>query len=80
MDRKRFVSGAVALAIALAVPVGASAAPNPNPSGHGLPTQSCEDQTTGPMGFNTSGFANAQGHYAPISQYDVACYQLSHHP
>ena len=50
----------------------------PNPSGTGLPSQSCEEQPMGPAGFGTAGFANAQSHYAPVSQYYVACYQLSH--
>ena len=75
MFRNRFLASAVALAVALAIPTGAIAAANP--SGHGLPSQSCEEQPMGPPGFDTSGFANAQGHYNPISQYDVACYQLS---
>jgi hypothetical protein len=52
-----------------------------NPSVTGLPTQSCEEQPSGPPGFDTAGFANAQGQYNPISQYDVACYQVSQpHP
>jgi hypothetical protein len=76
MDRKRYVAGALALAVGLAIPTGAVAAANP--SGTGLPSQSCEDQPIGPAGFNTDGFANAQSRYAPISQYDVACYRLSH--
>ena len=50
-----------------------------NPSGTGPPNQSCEQQPTGPPGFNTAGFANAQNHYNPGSQYDVACYQVSKH-
>ena len=74
MNRKRYMAGAVALALALAAPTGALAASTGN---HGLPNQSCEEQPMGPAGFGTSGFANAQGHYAPISQYDVACFQLS---
>jgi hypothetical protein len=78
MDRKRYVAAAASLAVALAIPTGALAAANP--SGTGLPSQSCEEQPTGPAGFDTSGFANAQSVYNPISQYDVACYQLSHQP
>jgi hypothetical protein len=77
MDRKRYLAVATSLALALAVPTGALAAANPNPSGHGLPTQSCEDQPMGPAGFDTPGFANAQANYNPISQYDVACFQVS---
>jgi hypothetical protein len=75
MDRKRYIAGAATIALALAVPTGALAAANP--SGHGLPTQSCEEQPMGPAGFDTAGFAKAQSVYNPISQYDVACYQLS---
>jgi hypothetical protein len=54
-----------------------------NPNGTGQPSQSCEEQPTGPPGFDTSGFAHAQTVYANVdgthrvSQYDVACYQLS---
>jgi len=50
-----------------------------NPSGTGPPNQSCEAQPSSPTGFDTSGFANAQNHYNPGSQYDVACYQISQH-
>jgi len=74
MDRNRFLASAAALAVALAIPTGALAA---NPGTHGLPSQSCEDQPMGPPGFDTTGFARAEGHYSPISQYDVACFQLS---
>ena len=41
-------------------------------------------QPSGPAGFDTAGFAHAQTVYANVdgthmvSQYDVACYQLSH--
>jgi hypothetical protein len=55
-----------------------------NPNGTGQPSQSCEEQPAGPPGFDTSGFAHAQTVYAnvdgthQVSQYDVACYQLSH--
>lgn len=68
----------VALCIAALPAFGAA-----NPSGTGQPSQSCEEQPTGPSGFDTSGFAHAQTVYAnvdgthQVSQYDVACYQLS---
>jgi hypothetical protein len=65
----------------------------PNPSGTGQPNASCEESTTAPHGFSTGGFANAEEHYAgegpgsanahsehAVSQYDVACYQLSNPP
>lgn len=63
-----------------------------NPSGTGQPGADCETSTSEPNGFvNSSGFANAQAHYAgsdgthslssnnpkAVSQYDVACYQVS---
>jgi hypothetical protein len=62
-----------------------------NPSTTGQPTASCQAQPTGPNGFNSGGFAHAVIVYAgspgshslvsnnptAVSQYDVACYQLS---
>ena len=61
-----------------------------NPSGTGQPTASCEVSLTHPNGFSTAGFAHAETVYAggvnshsnpdnphAVSQYDVACYQLS---
>ncbi len=66
-----------------------------NPSGTGQPSAGCGDPnaTVMPNGFNTAGFANADQHYANpdstgglasgnahvVSQYDVACYQLTLH-
>jgi hypothetical protein len=63
-----------------------------NPSGNGQPNASCEDSTLKPAGFNSGGFAIAEANYAgngshslngntdkAISQYDVACYQISLH-
>jgi hypothetical protein len=60
--------------------------------GHGRPNQSCEEQPSGPPGFDSGGFANAEPHYAgsgpgsahansgnAVSQYDVACFQVSQH-
>ena len=84
---RTMISVGLALA-ALALPASAVAAANP--SGTGQPSQSCEEQSAKPPGFLTGGFANAEGHYAgngasvdhaasthAVSQYDVACYQLS---
>ena len=62
-----------------------------NPAGTGQPGQSCQAQPTQPNGFGTSGFTNAAAVYAgspgtpslangnshAVSQYDVACYQVS---
>jgi|1185.fasta_scaffold713424_1 hypothetical protein len=75
----------------LTVPTGVSEARNP--SGTGQPSQSCGSATaqTEPNGFGTPGFAHAETVYAgsdgtpsqangnshAVSQYDVACYQLS---
>jgi hypothetical protein len=65
-----------------------------NPPGTGQPNQSCQtvfpSGTLVPNGFNTSGFATADAHYAgsqpqnsnnpnSVSQYDVACFQNSQH-
>jgi hypothetical protein len=63
-----------------------------NPSGSGQPNASCEESTLAPNGFGSGGFANADLHYAgngapslnansdhAVSQYDVACYQVSLH-
>ena len=65
----------------------------PNPSGHGQPGVECNEDGLGPgpAGFQTDGFAKAETHYAgsedshslvsgndhAVSQYDVACYQLT---
>jgi len=75
----------------LTVPGAVSAARNP--SGTGQPGASCgsANAQTEPHGFGTAGFAHAETVYAgsdgtpsqangsshAVSQYDVACYQLS---
>jgi hypothetical protein len=79
-----------ALLFALAIPAFAASTGTP-----GQPNQSCQDVfpsgTLTPQGFNTSGFANADEHYAgsqpqnsnnshSVSQYDVACFEASQHP
>ncbi len=71
----------------------AASAPAGNPSGTGQPSQSCQAEPTGPPGITstTNGFAtravdvyagsqpqNSQNP-ASVSQYDVACYQVSTH-
>jgi hypothetical protein len=71
--------------------VGAAAAPNP--SGTGQPGAECGETgaTQEPAGFSTGGFANAEARYAgsegtpsaangsptAVSQYDVACFQVT---
>jgi hypothetical protein len=86
----RTIIALLVLAIALAVAIAPAVAANP--PGAGQPNQSCEDQPSGPPGFDSGGFANAEEHYAgngtsastansdmAVSQYDVACYQVSQH-
>lgn len=68
----------LAAALMLALSSGGPAFAVANPSGTGPPNQSCEEQPSSPPGFKTSGFANAEERYNPGSQYDVACYQVSH--
>lgn len=66
-----------------------------NPPGPGQPGQECGSSTAqqSPPGFDSGGFAKAEGHYAgsdgtpsaangsskAVSQYDVACFQVSQH-
>ena len=89
--RLRSLLFAACLAMGLMVGM-AGAAVAGNPSGSGQPNASCEDSTLQPNGFSSGGFANADLHYAgngdpslnassdtAVSQYDVACYQISLH-
>ena len=75
------------------IAAGSAAAGNPSPTGTGQPSQSCQAEPTGPPGITstTNGFAthavNVYAGSAPqnsnnpksVSQYDVACYQVSTH-
>ena len=74
MSKRLALVPVVALMLALGSAPAFAAA---NPSGMGPPNQSCEEQPSSPPGFKTGGFANAEEHYNPTSQYDVACYQVS---
>ncbi|MEA2505883.1 MAG: hypothetical protein QOH48_501 [Actinomycetota bacterium] len=91
--RNRLVVAGFVLLVSM-LPVAANAAANP--SGTGQPSQSCGSATapSNPAGFDTSGFVNAESHYAgsqgtpslqhsnstaAVSQYDVACFQVSQH-
>jgi hypothetical protein len=85
--RKLIAVAVVSLLLASFGAAGAIAAPNP--SGTGQPGAECGDPgaTTEPAGFTKPGFANAEAHYAnkegthAVSQYDVACFQVtSNHP
>ena len=87
--RRLLVTAAAVLALGGVSATGALADSTGN---HGQPNQSCQSQPNSPPGFNTAGFANAEGVYAgsqpqnsnnpnSVSQYDVACYQVSQaHP
>ncbi len=90
---RRIVIGATGATLALALSTAVALAGNP--SGTGQPSAGCGDPnaTVMPNGFNSRGFANADLHYANpdstgglasgnahvVSQYDVACYQLTLH-
>ena len=83
--------GAGTLALSLSATIALAA----NPAGTGQPSAGCGDANAWvmPPGFNSGGFANADQHYANpgsiggtasgnwhvVSQYDVACYQLTQH-
>jgi len=76
----------VAVGVVLSAVVTGSAFAAANPSGTGQPNVECGDSnaTAAPKGFGTSGFANAEQHYAnkdgthAVSQYDVACFRPQH--
>jgi hypothetical protein len=83
-------SGAAAAAVLLASSVALAG----NPAGTGQPGAECGDDgaTVEPSGFSSGGFENAEEHYAgegggswhadndhAVSQYDVACYQVTQH-
>ena len=84
----RLLVASLIVLVALAVLISPAVAANP--PGTGQPNQSCEEQPSGPPGFGSGGFANAEEHYAgngssashansdrAVSQYDVACFQAS---
>lgn len=92
----RFQQLIVAFGLAAVLALGAASftAAAPNPSGTGQPSVECDEDGlgSGPAGFATDGFAQAQSVYAgsegsasashsgsshAVSQYDVACYQLT---
>jgi hypothetical protein len=89
--RSFMIAALAALVLGAFAATGAWAAPNP--SGHGQPSVECGEDGLDqqPTGFGSGGFANAETHYAgsedthslnsnnpkAVSQYDVACYQLT---
>lgn len=90
MSRRILATAFSTLVLCLAAPALAGAA-NPHPSGGtGQPNQNCQSLPSSPQGFNTSGFQHATTVYAgagrsattagsgkAVSQYDVACFQVS---
>jgi hypothetical protein len=89
---RRFLTAAL-LCTVVAGATAAGAVGAPNPAGTGQPGAECGDPgaTAEPNGFGTAGFANAETRYAgsdgtpslahgsahAVSQYDVACYQVT---
>jgi hypothetical protein len=90
---RKLLTAIAGIAALFAVVVGGASAGGGNPSGTGQPSQSCQAEPTGPPGITstTNGFAtravNVYAGSAPqnsnnpksVSQYDVACYQVSIH-
>lgn len=89
---KRLTGGAAAATLAFALSTATVLAANP--SGTGQPSAECGDPGAeqNPAGFDSGGFANAELNYAgsgpgsshansgsAVSQYDVACYQITQH-
>jgi hypothetical protein len=90
---RRLLSAIVMIAALFAMVAGGASAGSGNPNGTRQPSQSCQAEPTGPPGIisTTNGFAtravNVYAGSAPqnsnnpksVSQYDVACYQVSTH-
>jgi hypothetical protein len=90
---RKLLAAVVVIAAVFAAVVEGAWAGNPSPTGTGQPSQSCQAEPTGPPGITstTNGFAtkavNVYAGSAPqnsnnpksVSQYDVACYQVSTH-
>ena len=91
--RKAIAALCIAAGVVAVPPLSAAAAGNP--AGTGQPSVECDEEgaTSAPKGFATDGFAIAEERYAgaggspsaangnphAVSQYDVACYQLTQH-
>jgi hypothetical protein len=92
MRMRKIIFGAMLVAVLALFPSVAMAG---NPSGSGQPGAECGDDgaTMEPAGFSSDGFAIAESNYAgsdgthslvsgnpnAVSQYDVACYQVTQH-
>lgn len=91
---KRLIAAVAAVPL-LVVSTGSVALAAPNPNTTGQPNQSCQAEPSGPPGLlsTTNGFAtkavnvyagapnteSAEANAKAVSQYDVACYQVSQH-
>jgi hypothetical protein len=89
---RRFIIAVIAC-IVVAGFAAAGAVAAPNPSGTGQPGAECGEPNASvePAGFSTGGFENAEARYAgsegtpsaangssnAVSQYDVACFQVT---
>ena len=90
---RKLLAFTCATVVSASIAAAGASAGNPSPTGTGQPSQSCEAEPTGPPGITstTNGFAtravNVYAGSAPqnsnnpksVSQYDVACYQVSTH-
>jgi len=91
---RRLIAIASGLLLAAAMTAGPVAAGNPSGSGQPGAECGADGATVEPNGFSTGGFANAEAHYAgsdgtaslaharsehAVSQYDVACFQVTQH-
>ncbi len=91
--RQRLAIAGMALSL-LVIPAAANAATNPSGTGQPAQSCGSATAPSNPAGFDTAGFANAESHYAgsdgtpslqhshssaAVSQYDVACFQISQH-
>ncbi len=91
--RNRLVMAGIVLSL-LVVPIAANGASNPNGTGQPAQSCGSATAPSNPAGFDTAGFSNAESHYAgsdgtaslqhsnsspAVSQYDVACFQISQH-
>jgi hypothetical protein len=88
---RKVIVASVAAVVFMVMPTAALAASNP--SGSGQPSQECGESgaTSEPAGFSAGGFATAEDMYAgsdgtpslangsdaAVSQYDVACFQVT---
>jgi hypothetical protein len=92
LRKKLAVVLAATLMLSLSGAPAAFAAPNPSGMGQPGAECGADNAMNQPAGFSSGGFENAEAHYAgsdgtaslahansshAVSQYDVACYQLS---